>query len=122
MTALVTDRDSLTSVQQPDGGWGYTPNGTAQVEPTCLALLALDRHAHTEALERGLTCLRQWQETDGAFRVRQGRDEAVWPTALALFTLAALDADQAAQQRAAAWLLNIQGQQLEAPAAYRRDI
>jgi uncharacterized protein (DUF362 family) len=104
-----------------EGGWGYAPGRTPQVEPTCLALLALalDRDRYHATVEQGLTCLRQWQAADGALRVRQGRDEAVWPTALALFVQAALGDDAAGQTRAAAWLLAVRGEDLEDPAQCR---
>jgi uncharacterized protein (DUF362 family) len=113
--------DCLVTMTHPDGGWGYAPGRAPQVEPTCLALLALslDRPRYAPAVEQGLACLRQWQAADGAYRVRHGREEAVWPTALALFAHAALEEDPAAQERAAAWLLGVRGEDLEDPAQCR---
>jgi uncharacterized protein (DUF362 family) len=124
MTATVTRLDRLVELMHPDGGWGYSPGRVPQVEPTCLALLALatDRERHRDVIARGLGCLKGWQGDDGAFRVRAGRDEAVWPTALALLALAALDDEEPARARAAAWLLAVRGQPVPNPDEYRKDL
>src|SRR5437867_3817319 len=85
-------RERLVAAVCPDGGWGYAPGQPAHPEPTCLALLALsaepDRFA--AALAAGLQSLQRNATADGSYRLARGRPEAAWPTALALFTRAAL--------------------------------
>ncbi len=123
---LSTCRESLAALARPGGGWGYRPGAMPQVEPTCLTLLAL-RNAgpdHAGLVRTGLDRLREWQDSDGGLRVRDGREEAVWPTALALFTQTVLrervgrglDAD-----RAAGWLLHVAGRTMEDTAEFRAD-
>jgi len=115
--------DELAQAVQSEGGWSYSSTGASQVEPTCLALLALSsqRDRWGAIIERGLATLTSWQDADGAWRVRSGRDEAVWPTSLALFTLASLDAEPLARGLAAGWLLSVSGGKLEKPDEYRKD-
>jgi uncharacterized protein (DUF362 family) len=113
----------LSELAHAEGGWGYTAGSTPQVEPTCLALLALatQRERRREVIDKHLGVLTRWQEADGSFRVRDGREEAVWPTALALFVLASLDAEPLARGLAAGWLLHVRGEKLDNPDEYRRD-
>jgi uncharacterized protein (DUF362 family) len=84
---LASHLDVLAAQQQPDGGWGYAPGQAVQLEPTCLALLALsvEKGRFQAVVDRGLTALRGCAMADGTYRLTRGRDEAVWPTALALF-------------------------------------
>src|SRR5438046_516371 len=84
--------DTLASQAHPDGGWGYTPDQVAHLEPTCLALLALslDGERFRDAIAKGRTVLRRSALPDGSYRLERGREEAVWPTALALFTQSVL--------------------------------
>jgi uncharacterized protein (DUF362 family) len=89
----VSDRlAALASLALPDGGWGYTPGQPAHFEPTCFSLLALsaqpDRFATT--LAAGAQALNRFAAKDGSYRLPRGRSEAIWPTALVLFTRAAL--------------------------------
>jgi uncharacterized protein (DUF362 family) len=123
MPSYDEDLAELAGMAAPSGGWGYTTGLTAQVEPTCWALLALagSRRQFSEVVGRGLAALCEWQEPDGAFRVRDGRGEAVWPTALALFTLAVFDECPEHRRRAAAWLLHTRGRELPDPESVRKD-
>src|SRR5713226_9912505 len=89
----VSDRLAvLASLALPDGGWGYSPGQRAQFEPTCLSLLALSAQPEQFAgpLAAGCRVLDRFAARDGSYRLPRGRAEAVWPTALALFTRAAL--------------------------------
>lgn len=88
--------DELVAQVGPDGGWGYTAGYAGQLEATCLALLALDseRTKYHDARQAGLACLKTHVLGDGSVRLNRGRPEAVWPTALALYTLAALGAPE----------------------------
>jgi len=99
--------DDLAALACPGGGWGYAPDQPAHPEPTCLALLALARHPERFAavIEAGRSWLRQCASDDGIYRLGRGRSEAIWPTALVLFTQATLgDTDDSLQQTAAALL------------------
>src|SRR5438132_280639 len=86
--------EELTAMQHSGGGWGYAPEKSAQLEPTCLALLALSADAAQfgEAISKGRQFLEQSATADGYYRVADGRDEAIWPTSLVLYTLSVLNA------------------------------
>lgn len=104
-------RDSFVSSMHPDGGWGYAPGLTPQLEPTCLGLLALALDPERNAREIALA--RQYLETnahpDGSYRPSHGRTEAIWPTALVLFVKASLGMPAADLDRIAAYLLATRG-------------
>ncbi len=105
--------DDLAALACAGGGWGYAPDQPAHPEPTCLALLALSRRPERFAavIEAGRNWLRQCTAGGGTYRLGRGRPEAIWPTALVLFTQATLgDADDSLQQTAAA-LLSYKGRQ-----------
>jgi uncharacterized protein (DUF362 family) len=103
--------DGLAGMAHPEGGWGYCPGQAAHLEPTCLALLALslERHRHQTVLNGGLAALRRCATPDGFYRLAQGREEAVWPTALVLHVLTTLGAPADEVQRTAGRLLAFQG-------------
>src|SRR4051812_22978794 len=77
----------LADLASPDGGWGYTARQTAHLEPTCLALLALQPVADKfpDAVQGGRQFLKHCRQPDGSYRLDRGRDAAVWGTAMALF-------------------------------------
>ncbi len=93
------------------GGWGYAPGQSPQLEPSCLGLLALslapERHAAQIALTRQY--IERNANADGSYRPLDGREEAIWPTALVLFTKAALGITHADLQKTAAYLLGMRG-------------
>jgi uncharacterized protein (DUF362 family) len=105
--------DVLASSACAEGGWGYTAEQPAHLEPTCLTLLALasqpEHYASVIASGRGW--LRQCAAEDGTYRLGRGRPEAIWPTALVLFVQAILGDDADALQQAAAALLGRKGKQ-----------
>jgi uncharacterized protein (DUF362 family) len=107
--------DDLAAMACPGGGWGYAPDQSAHLEPTCLALLALSRQRERFAsvLSAGRDALRQCATGDGTYRLGRGRPEAVWPTALVLFTQATLGDAHESLQRTAAALLACKGRQPE---------
>jgi len=82
----------LASQAHPDGGWGYNPGQPAQLEPTCLALLALslDADNHKNQIDLGRKLLERALTADGSYRLPNGREEAIWPTSQALFVQAVL--------------------------------
>jgi uncharacterized protein (DUF362 family) len=110
--------DSLASLAHPDGGWAYAPGQPAHIEPTCLGLLALslDVGRFGPLHESAWTALHRSAGGDGLYRVARGREEAVWPTALVLFTQAALGRSDDARSTAAA-LLALRGRHLQQDAA-----
>ncbi len=102
---------ALAALAHPEGGWGYAPGQAAHLEPTCLALLALAPEAarFTDVFEGGARYLRESACADGTFRLARGRQEAVWPTALALFTRVELGHPAEEVRRTAAALLHLRG-------------
>jgi uncharacterized protein (DUF362 family) len=107
--------EALAAQACPGGGWGYAPEQAAHLEPTCLALLALSHQPqrHAAVLASGRNWLHQCAAGDGSYRLGRGRPEAVWPTALVLFTQATLGDEADSLQRTAAALLACKGQQIE---------
>src|SRR5947209_8562002 len=111
MSELIADLEALAALALPDGGWGYAPNQGAHLEPTCLALLALAREPERfkAVLDSGKAFLQQCAVGDGTYRLERGREEAVWPTSMVLFTLATLAVPADELKRSAAVLLGLQG-------------
>lgn len=103
--------EDLATLACPGGGWGYVPDQPAHLEPTCLALLALSRQPQrfAAAIESGRSWLRQCAFGDGTYRLGRGRPEAVWPTALVLFTLATLGDEEDTLEQTASALLACKG-------------
>jgi uncharacterized protein (DUF362 family) len=113
MTDTLEHLEALVALACPGGGWGYAPGQEPHLEPTCLALLALAAHSERfqGPLEAGRAWLRLCGLPDGTYRLERGRHEAVWPTALALCTLATLGEPQAELQRTARALLGVRGRE-----------
>ncbi|CAN5233069.1 hypothetical protein BH11PLA2_BH11PLA2_25900 [soil metagenome] len=94
----MTPLDQLIATTSPDGGWGYRSDQPAHLEPTALALLALNANTllYSGAIANAWRAVHQHALPDGSYRLTRGRPQAVWPTALVLFTQAvtgnALDA------------------------------
>jgi uncharacterized protein (DUF362 family) len=105
--------DQLAALAYPGGGWGYAPDQPAHLEPTCLALLALSRQPQrfAEAIMSGREWLRFCAGKDGTYRLGRGRPEAIWPTALVLFTEATLGEATDSVQKTASALLACKGRQ-----------
>jgi uncharacterized protein (DUF362 family) len=103
--------ETLAAQAHPEGGWGYTPDQVAHLEPTCLALLALSLEADrfADALAKGRQVLRRSALPDGSYRLERGREEAVWPTALALFVQSVLGGPAEELRPTAARLLGLKG-------------
>jgi len=95
------------------------------LEPTCLALLALsDEHDRfASVIEKGRRALSSFRRPDGSYRLDRGREEAIWPTALALFVESALGAEPRSLEVTVASLLSFQGRGADDPkAAAMHDI
>jgi uncharacterized protein (DUF362 family) len=101
--------ENLASQAHPEGGWGYAPGQTSQLEPTCLALLALSlaEKEFEAAIKQGEAALQQCATEDGAYRRSDDRDELIWPTALVLFVQTVLDCSRSDRERVAARLLSV---------------
>ncbi len=111
MTDTTNQRNDLAALASPEGGWGYVPEQPAHLEPTCLGLLALslDSKRYSAVIDGGRKVLDQAALPDGTFRLARGRDEAVWPTALALFVRLVIDGPSNSTERSASALLALQG-------------
>lgn len=116
--------EALVPLAHPEGGWGYGPGQAPQIEPTCFGLLALTREPdrHAPLLEQGRGFLRKCRHADGSYRPLHGREEAIWPTPLALFTLSSLEKaglgrDHADLNQTASFLLAIKGRVPDNPLA-----
>src|SRR5688500_8170584 len=92
MPDLTSILDRLVGLASADGGWGYQPGQPAHLEPTCLAVLALagQPERYGPHIEAGLGAIETHAQPDGSYRLGRGRPQAAWPTALVLFTRAAL--------------------------------
>ncbi|HLJ91572.1 MAG TPA: DUF362 domain-containing protein [Gemmataceae bacterium] len=101
--------ETLASESLPQGGWGYAPGQAAQLEPTCLALLALSRAEDRfgDVIRKGEAALENCAAEDGGFRRKEDREEITWPTALVLFVQAVCQFPPQKLQRAAARLLAV---------------
>ena len=82
MADAIAPLELLQNCVSADGGWGYRADQLAHLEPTCLALLA--------GAEQGWPAIELHAGGDGSYRLARGRPQAVWPTALVLFTKAKL--------------------------------
>jgi uncharacterized protein (DUF362 family) len=103
--------ETLATQAHADGGWGYAPNQTAHLEPTCLALLALNLEPERfkSQIAQAEALIDRCALPDGGYREPNSRDESLWPTALVLFVKAVRGHDKAILQRMAGRLLAIQG-------------
>jgi uncharacterized protein (DUF362 family) len=119
MTEIRPYLEKLVSEAHTDGGWGYSPGLPFHIEPTCLGLLALsiEPRAFPEVVSKARQALENARASDDTYRQARGREEAFWPTALVLFTQAALDESVDELVRTANALLKYRGRVPEDPAA-----
>ena len=115
----LTHLETLAAQANPDGGYSYSLGHPTHIEPTCLALLALsvERQRFGDAIDKGLAALRRCADADGAFRLPYTREEAVWPTAMALLVLKVLDAPRDEIEKTASRLLGLRGRIVESQEA-----
>lgn len=109
----------LVQLAHSDGGWSYAPDHPPHLEPTCLALLALasEPKRYADAIARGKATLAKCAAADGAFRLPNTREEAVWPTALALMAMKALGEAPDKLKLTAARLLALRGKTIDSQEA-----
>lgn len=83
--------ETLVQAMHADGGWGYAPGHSPQLEPSCLGLLALslEPQRYAEQIEKTRRFIERNAHDDGSYRPLDGRQEAIWPTSLVLLTKAA---------------------------------
>lgn len=108
--------DDLAQAMHAGGGWGYGAGQPPQLEPTCLGVLALslDAPRFADALSKSHAWIETNRHPDGSYRQREGREEALWPTSLALFVNASLGGDT---QATAQHLLGTRGRVPDNPEA-----
>lgn len=101
----------LAASASADGGFGYHRGQPTHLEPTCLATLALaaEPGRFEPQLTAALNAIQQHAQPDGSYRLTRGRQQAVWPTAMVLFTRGMLNHPAAELQPVANRLLGIEG-------------
>ena len=111
-------RERLAALVQPDGGWGYKPGQAMHLEPTCLALLALsaEPEKYSSIIANGFRALEACRQADGSYRLPRGRPQAVWMTALVLFTRQILQHELQSLRATIAFLLAVEGRVVKADA------
>jgi hypothetical protein len=109
----------LTTSQEANGGWGYTPGRQSYAEPTCYGLLALSGHGG-EAPRRALSWLAAHTNQIGALTVSTQPNSATdlnvfdnWGTFLAAFTLQRAGSNTELRERSLKYLLNSRGNALD---------
>jgi uncharacterized protein (DUF362 family) len=105
----------LAACANPDGGWGYHSGKASHPEPTSLALLALNSapDEFASAISAGLAALERHRQPDGGYRLANGRPEAEWSTAIALFTKLALGANSELMKPTISRLLSVESRIIE---------
>src|SRR5262245_53082226 len=117
----------LIQLAHPSGGWGYAANHARQIEPTCLSLLALGNQTDCESTTNAaLVCLSSFRRNYGSYRLNEGREEAVWGTALSIVVLENHPTDDNTIKTSASFLLGVRGkpgqEDPETDAAFDIDI
>jgi uncharacterized protein (DUF362 family) len=111
VTETLNHQQALAELACAEGGWGYAPGQAAHLEPTCLAVLALrkERTGSSGVLDAACSWVKSCACADGSYRLPRGRPEAVWATAMVLFTRAALGERAEELARTAGVLLALRG-------------
>jgi uncharacterized protein (DUF362 family) len=109
--------DAFVQQASAEGGWGYTVGQPAQLEPTCLGLLALslEPERYSAAIDKARQTVLACGRADGSYRLAHGREEAAWPTALVLFARLALGDNVDLLKPTAGFLLRMRGEQPKNP-------
>ena len=119
MASYSSHLENLAQAIHADGGWGYAPGHTPQLEPSCLGLLALslDPERYAAQIVATRAFIDRNAASDGSYRPVSGREEAIWPTSLVLYIKAALGAHGPDMQRTATYLLGVRGRVPDHPEA-----
>lgn len=94
----------------PQGGWSFGNFLQADVEPTCLAMLALAAES-PDIPDRSMRHLLSLQRREGSWPAFVGDQEGSWTTALTALTLSRIEGDPRPREKAISWLLNTQGRE-----------
>jgi uncharacterized protein (DUF362 family) len=115
--AYLSYLEELAQQAHPEGGWGYAPGQSPQLEPTCVGLLALSLRPeqYGDAIVKARGLIEQAGRSDGSYRLLKAREEAIWPTALVLFVKSVLDAQATAPT--VGYLLNVRSRVPDNPEA-----
>ena len=109
-----TGMNFLISSQNDDGGWGYFPNQTSSVEPTCCAILVLrDQQDWLESYNSAVKWLVNTQNNDGGWGINQWDKESGWQTSWAIIALKTYQANSEFLTNASNWLLDFGKESLE---------
>jgi squalene cyclase len=103
-------KETLVERQSRDGGWPFTEDSSqSALEPTCLALLAVDT-GDLSVRNRAIRFLLDTQNPNGSWPAFVGDDtEGCGLTGLALYALQRCGISGQATERAMRWLLNLRG-------------
>lgn len=109
---------ALAAQAHVEGGWGHGPGLSPHIESTCFGILALSQFAdeHSATLAKAWEFLQRCGKPDGSYRQTQGREEAIWPTSLVLFTQLATGS-KADHARTLAFTLGVKGRVPDSPEA-----
>lgn len=99
--------DFIKTHQNPDGGWGYEPGRASLVEPTGIAVLALQDRGDSAAAGRGLAFLKTCQQPSGAVGIGPRDADGSWMAYAALLSFHAMGA-VAEKERLKAWILTFE--------------
>ena len=101
--------EELKTLALPTGVWGYAPGQKAHIEPSVLAILAysLETERFKEIRDNALQVLLKACQADGTFCLEGDREEATWPTSLALFVMACLELKSPERDKAINRLLGV---------------
>lgn len=103
-------REVLSTRVLPDGGLADRPNGQFRVDSTAWGILSLMASgAAADLLDRSRARLKVEQGEDGRVSLSRSHPGSFWPTALAILAWQDSPASQAAQKRAAEFLLGTTG-------------
>lgn len=108
--------DFLKARQNPDGGWGYAAGRASLVEPTGLAVIALQAAGATVEAGRGLAFLKSCQKASGAVGIGPRDADGGWMAYAALLAFHALGAGPE-EQRLKDWILGFE----DASARFSKD-
>ena len=109
MQDIVPLLDELKRLALPQGLWGYAPGQKPHLEPSSLAVLALNLEPERfqSLCQQSVQAILQAAQADGGFRLDGDREEATWPTSLSVFVLAALGQTPPQRDKAITRLLNV---------------
>jgi Squalene-hopene cyclase N-terminal domain len=115
--------DYLISAQHESGGWGYTTESKPVVEPTAVALLALQNETDAETpFEKGMSWLLRSQNSDGGWGINENDPESGWQTAWAVLALRKAKQDSDTISRAMDWLTYVGTNQVSREEFKKYDI